>query len=435
MGLVALFACFFVIMIFLKFDRKEWPGFSNWLWIPLLWLLFTSTRIISILFPIQSNQEIISQYLEGNVYNRVIFSLLILIALAVLLKNKNFFNIKKKINTWMIVLYLFALLSMMWAVYSLVSFKRWIMIFGHLLMVYLVFNHEDNQKAFEHLLRRYFFIITTLSLLLVKFFKNLGFERTVHGTKVWAGVMTHKNELGAACALAIIFAIWRFIKNKNWTIMFEAVVLLISFYLMIRSGSATAIILALLGILLLFVVSKYDINKIKKLFAVYVIAFILIMIIWQDFFSNTLTSLFSALGRETTLTGRIPMWRDLIKMGSKHFWLGCGYENFWLTNFSQVWSKYSFRPNQAHNGYIEIFLNLGLIGFILFMIYLINGFRKVIGLMEGDKGFYGLIMVYVIMILFNNITEAFFLKPNLEWFLLLYMGVVGIESKDFTANT
>jgi len=96
MGLVALFACFFVIMIFLKFDRKEWPGFSNWLWIPLLWLLFTSTRIISILFPIQSNQEIISQYLEGNVYNRVIFSLLILIALAVLLKNKNILISRKR---------------------------------------------------------------------------------------------------------------------------------------------------------------------------------------------------------------------------------------------------------------------------------------------------------------------------------------------------
>jgi len=435
MGLVALFACFFVIIIFLKFDQKEWPEFSNWLWIPLLWLLFSSTRIISILFPIESNQDVISQYLEGNVYNRVIFSLLILIALAVLLKNKNFFDVKKKINTWMIILYLFALLSMMWAVYPLVSFKRWIMIFGHLLMIYLVFNHEDNHKALEHLLRRYFFIITTLSLLLVKFFKNIGFERTVHGTKVWSGVMTHKNELGAACALAIIFAIWRFFKNKNWTIMFEVVILLISFYLLARSGSATAIILALQGILLLFIVYKYDINKIKKFFALYVIAFILIMIIWQDFFNDTLTSLFSVLGRETTLTGRIPMWRDLIKMGSKHFWLGYGYENFWLTNFSQVWSKYSFRPNQAHNGYIEIFLDLGLIGLILFMIYLINGFRKVMGLMEGDKGFYGLILVYGIMILFNNITEAFFLKPTLEWFLLLCMGVIGRESKDFTANT
>ncbi len=435
MGLVALFACFFVIIIFLKLDQKEWPGFSYRLWIPLLWLLFTSTRIISILFPVKSNQEIISQYLEGNVYNRIIFSLLIIIALAVLWKNKYIFDIKEKINLWMIILYLFALLSMIWAVYPLVSFKRWIIIFGHLLMVYLVVNHEDNLRAFEHLLRRYFFIITSLSLLLVKFFKNLGFERTVHGTRVWAGVMTHKNELGAACALAIIFVIWRFLKNKNWTIMFEVVVLLISFYLMTRSGSVTAIILALLGVLLLFVVSKHDINKIKKFLALYVIVFILIMIAWPGFLNNILTSLFSALGRETTLTGRIPMWGDLIKIGSKHFWLGSGYENFWLTSFSQVWSKYSFRPNQAHNGYIEIFLNLGLAGFILFIIYLINSFRKVVRLMEGNKTFYGLILVYVIMILFNNITEAFFLKPNLEWFLLLYMGVVGRESKELTVQS
>jgi len=41
-------------------------------------------------------------------------------------------------------------------------------------------------------------------------------------------------------------------------------------------------------------------------------------------------------------------------------WIGAGFESFWLgPRLNKLWAQYNFMPNQAHNGYIEIYLNLG----------------------------------------------------------------------------
>ena len=65
----------------------------------------------------------------------------------------------------------------------------------------------------------------------------------------------------------------------------------------------------------------------------------------------------SVLDRDTTLTGRTNMWADLLKEAINPI-LGAGYQSFWLgPGAERIWAKYYFHPTQAHNGYLEVYLN------------------------------------------------------------------------------
>jgi O-antigen ligase len=79
--------------------------------------------------------------------------------------------------------------------------------------------------------------------------------------------------------------------------------------------------------------------------------------------------IFEALGRDFTLTGRTALWTFLCDYAAAHPVLGYGYATFWtgaITN--SVESRLGWSPGQAHNGYLDLVLQLGLVGAASFLI-------------------------------------------------------------------
>ena len=57
--------------------------------------------------------------------------------------------------------------------------------------------------------------------------------------------------------------------------------------------------------------------------------------------------------------------------------LGTGYESFWLGSRLQfVWDATEQGILQAHNGYLEIYINLGWVGVILLGGLIVTGYRN-----------------------------------------------------------
>lgn len=69
--------------------------------------------------------------------------------------------------------------------------------------------------------------------------------------------------------------------------------------------------------------------------------------------------------------GRLNLWREVWRMTVEHPWLGYGYGGFWRgTNgpSKQVWERIEhWNPTDAHNGFMDLLLELGLIGLGLFL--------------------------------------------------------------------
>lgn len=121
--------------------------------------------------------------------------------------------------------------------------------------------------------------------------------------------------------------------------------------------------------------------------------------------------LLNAIGKDATLTGRLPLWRQIVNiMTHYHTFTGYGYGMAWRTRsvvhlIHSAFGRYSFMGNMAtgcHSVTLELWLNTGLIGlFFYFLMYLIclGPIRKV----SAER--YLFCEAYTILFLFFGLTE------------------------------
>ncbi len=82
------------------------------------------------------------------------------------------------------------------------------------------------------------------------------------------------------------------------------------------------------------------------------------------------------LGRDATLTERTDLWPILLEVEINPI-LGTGFESFWLgKRLDDLWRTLGWHANEAHNGYLETYLNLGLIGLFLLLGLLLATYVK-----------------------------------------------------------
>ena len=75
---------------------------------------------------------------------------------------------------------------------------------------------------------------------------------------------------------------------------------------------------------------------------------------------------------------------------------------------------------EAHNGYLEVYLNLGWIGVSLFACLLIDGYRKIVAGMRWDPTTGGLRLAFFVTVLIEGLTEAPFRMMTVTWFAMLW---------------
>jgi hypothetical protein len=98
--------------------------------------------------------------------------------------------------------------------------------------------------------------------------------------------------------------------------------------------------------------------------------------------------------------------------------VGTGFESFWLGARAQtLWDKYWWRPNQAHNGYIETYINLGIVGLILLSGMIVSGYVKAQKSFMIDP-YYGRIRFGLLLpIVIFNYTDATFKALHILYFV------------------
>jgi O-antigen ligase len=78
---------------------------------------------------------------------------------------------------------------------------------------------------------------------------------------------------------------------------------------------------------------------------------------------------FHAVGRDASLTGRGPLWHEVLRVIAKRPLLGHGYAGFWNEDSREVqylWLKIGWQAPDAHDGYLDVAVELGLVGLLLY---------------------------------------------------------------------
>lgn len=363
-------------------------------------------------------------YYDGSPFDRGFLSMLLFVGMAILYqRRRNLAEIAKK-NVWLLVLLLYMLISIIWGEYQFIALKRWIKSFGTIVMVAIIATERLPHKAgiltFE-LLSAFVLII---SLILVIGFPNIGIMYLQPDGNCWTGLATHKNQLGQWATIGAIIFFWQF-WNCHGT--FKKCVCFslsgLSFILLIGSKSATATLLALLGIvLMLCLVALKKIGKGSSLFALTaLLALVTSVLLYSQFFMNgsLLDKFYHAIGKNSSFTGRTDIWGLALHTASYRMLLGYGYATFWMTSAADKirqicgWDFFS-----AHNGFLDIYLHLGLLGLGLSLLYIFTALKGIKSIYQRDYKIGILWVVFICVTLLSNFFESNFgIMAHEFWFL------------------
>jgi len=124
--------------------------------------------------------------------------------------------------------------------------------------------------------------------------------------------------------------------------------------------------------------------------------------------------------RNPTLTNRTGIWALLLPLAGNSFF-GTGFESFWLGDRLQsIWNALGAGFNEAHNGYLEVYLNLGWMGLILLGVVIVTGYRNAYNAFCRDPDAGRLRLAYFLAAVVYSFTEAGFRMMNPVWIFFLW---------------
>jgi O-antigen ligase len=201
---------------------------------------------------------------------------------------------------------------------------------------------------------------------------------------------------------------------------------IMTLYLLRLAHSATAIVCVAIGCAVLAAAfSNWGKRHAWLLKAMIPVSFCLYLILG---FGLGLNAVFAPLlGKDPTLTDRTHIWSVLLNMHTNPLF-GTGYESFWMgSRLNLVFQKAGEHINEAHNGYLEVYLNLGEIGLLLLVAFLISAYMKICKQDVSSRTNFGsLTLALWAVVVMYNITEAGF-KHGLMW-LALVLGAIAVPA-------
>jgi exopolysaccharide production protein ExoQ len=413
----------FIVFLFRR-DIRERPNVTGALWLPLIWLMLTCSRALSqwlniFGLPVAGAPSVE----EGSPLDAWFFLILIAAGFYVLNKRQVRLSEVFRNNGWLIVFLLYCFISIAWSDFPFVAFKRWIKILGHPIMALIILTEPDLEEALIRLMKRCAYVVVPVSILFIKYYPQLG-----RGFDPWSGeamntgITASKNALGSDCLILGFFFFWHLLQTwrtarNSWRrneLRLIAGFLIGIWWLLSGAHSATASISLLIGAFIVMFVGIRFINK--NFIGTYLLA-ALVLVAAAELTFWISGGLSEALGRGSELSGRTELWTRLLELHTNPV-LGTGFESFWLGERPQrLEGLFYFIPNEAHNGYLEIYLTLGLIGlFILIALFVATFWKIRLELWQNfEWGRFRLGLLAAIVI--YNWTEAGFKTLHPIWFM------------------
>ncbi len=425
-GALIIFALFMLWL--LVGDTKRRPDASPALWLVVAWMTLAGSRPVSAWFDSVSADSTAEAYDEGNPFERVVYIVLIVCALAVLSRRKLRLSDVLRCNPWLMVFFLYWGLSILWADAPFVAFKRWFKDVGNLVMVMIVLSETHPVAAMKAVMMRTACVLVPTSVLFIRFIPELG--RTFHigtGEMMYIGVSTHKNSLGVLALVCLLFLAWSALskagtgesaRSLRWTLC-DLTMAAMAGWLLYMSGSATALGCAALGlaVLALFQLESWR----RHALFIEMVAIVVGLIVWIGVGTEGAMELIvvDMLNRDLTLTTRTDVWPMLLsKTDSVMF--GSGFSSFWTgERLAEIYNKLGII--QAHNGYLETYLNGGLCALGLLFMVLFSAILAINRQFAAGVPHASLALSFVLVSIAYNATEASFDKNSLLWFGFLLM--------------
>ncbi len=253
---------------------------------------------------------------------------------------------------------------------------------------------------------------------------------------MYFGVTTFKNLLGVTSMFCGLGALWSFLdvyQDRNRPervrlLIAHGTVIAMAVWLIVKADSMTSLsCMGLAGGVMVMATTKWVVRNPATVFLLVAgAAGVALFALFLDSGGSMLQS----IGRNSTLTGRTQIWAAVLAQHINPV-LGTGFESFWMGNRLQsVWSLSQVGIEEAHNGYLELYLNLGWAGLTLLGLLIVSGYRNALTLFQRDPAAGRLRVAFLTCGIIYSCTEAGFRMMSPVWIgFLLAVTAVPVTSE------
>jgi O-antigen ligase len=328
-------------------------------------------------------------------------------------------------NKLLLLLVGIALVSVFWSVLPRSTLLRGGALVGQTLFgVYLAIRYSLREQL--HLWAWMLGIAALLSLLFALALPSYGLFADPRGYS-WRGIYLHKNYLGMWMTLSalVFFLLATTSSPRHRWLLWGGFGLSVGLLLLSKSATGLVVFVTLLILLPLYRALRWHYTLSVPIFigAVLVGGGVVIALL------GNMDTVLDILGRDVTLTGRTVWWRAALVMIWERPWLGYGYGAFWdsgeIARFwamTDAWFIPGLRFRNAHNGFIDLWLELGLLGLSVFALGFLLAFRRAVAWVRLTKTAEGFLpLVYLtFMLLYSFVERTLLFRP----FWALYVSMV-----------
>ncbi len=251
-------------------------------------------------------------------------------------------------------------------------------------------------------------LLLVLSILFAIVIPKYGIMSGIHEGAL-RGVFTHKNQFGAFMAPGGVIFLLSALRGGLYSWLYWGL-LVLNCGAMVMSQSTTA--LGTFGLMLILCLIyrifrwRYEV-MISAILAVTILGFISLILVAGYIGSD---SLFNSLGKDATLSGRTFIWQYVWDQIQLRPWLGYGLSAFWQgyegpSGYVQLAMRIPII--YSHNGFLDIWLSIGIIGLSIFILSFISTTVQSLALLRmtnTPEGFWPLL--FLTYILLSNLTEG-----------------------------
>jgi O-antigen ligase len=369
---------------------------------------------------------------EGDVSHQIIDLCIFALVAATSLQRRGW-AAARAIPLSLLLLELWCLLSASWANAPDVSFRRAALEVMLSFSVLLSADTIGPERAFRYwrILLAIVLVVNWISIPLIPAAIHQPGEIDPSLVGDWRGLYGQKNATGGVCVMtALLFLLTRNGKYNwiGWLVAAGA----LGFLVMTRSKTSMALFPVALFARLAYRLAWRD-GLSRAVFAVLAVLTIAVIgalgLIYSDVISHVLED-------PTEFTGRAEIWQAFLNFVRDHAWLGAGFGTLTDTGavspmHNYVLSSWVEAIGNSHDGYLQMLVTLGGVGFALGLIALIIvPLARFWPLDYRHQDFKGLLFALFVFFVLHNFMESDFLeRESGVWFSAL-MVIAALRNPD-----
>jgi exopolysaccharide production protein ExoQ len=297
-----------------------------------------------------------------------------------------------------------------------------------------------HARRFQNVLRPIVTIMLIGSIALGLAFPSLAIHRETSPELIgaWHGLANHKNGLGDLACIALILwfhaGLTREVK-AIWAVNGGAIAALC--LALSRSSTSLAATVFVLIFLLVVLRAPFGLRPYASHFVALLVATLLLYALAiLNLIPGTgtlLAPIVAFTGKNLTFTGRTEIWAVIVDHIRYHPLLGTGYGAYWTAepiagtdSFEFVSRMDGFYPGSAHNGYLEIVNDLGWVGLLCLLGYIIKQVRQSLQLLRIDRNQGALYLALFFQQAITNLSETHWFSVLSVDFVIMTLATTGV---------